>query len=95
MFRFGFVHLQHSNVSKLITVYALHCKVYCAYTPSNGAMALLNKNFRIPYTPRLTPPLTPNLTPLLTRPLTPHLTPRRYNPVCAKPTRWTEYLVPL
>ena len=42
-FRFGFVHLQHSNVSKLNTVCALHYKVYCAYTPSNGAMALLNK----------------------------------------------------
>jgi len=50
-FRFGYVHLQHSNVSKLITVCALHYKVYCAYTPSNGAMALLNKIsvFRIPY----------------------------------------------
>ena len=35
------VHLQHSNVSKLNTVCALHYKVYCAY--SNGAMALLNK----------------------------------------------------
>ena len=43
MFRFGFVHLQHSNVSKLNTVCALHYKFYCAYTPSNGAMALLNK----------------------------------------------------
>jgi len=42
-FRFGCVHLQHSNVSKLNTVCALHYKVYCAYTPSNGAMALLNK----------------------------------------------------
>ena len=30
-FRFGFVHLQHSNVSKLNTVCALHYEVYCAY----------------------------------------------------------------
>ena len=42
-FRFGFVHLQHSDVSKLNTVCALHYKVYCAYTPSNGVMAWLNK----------------------------------------------------
>ena len=49
-FRFGFAHLQHSNVSNLNAVCALYYKVYCAYTLSNGAMALLNKFsvFRIP-----------------------------------------------
>ena len=36
-FRFGFVHLQHSNVSKLNTVCVLHYKVYCAYTPSTSS----------------------------------------------------------
>ena len=42
-FRFGFAHLQHSKVSNLNAVCALYYKVYCAYSPSNGAMALLNK----------------------------------------------------
>ena len=39
------VTLQHSNVSKLITVCVLSYKVYCAYKVyySDGAMALLNK----------------------------------------------------
>ena len=37
------MHLLHSNISNLFTVCVLSYKVYCAYTPSKGAMALLNK----------------------------------------------------
>ena len=37
------MHLLHSNISNLFTVCVLSYKIYCAYTPSNGAMALLNK----------------------------------------------------
>ena len=37
-----FIHLQHANISNLNTACALYY-VYCAYTPSSGAMALLNK----------------------------------------------------
>ena len=44
------MHLLHSNINNLFTVCVLSYKLYCAYTPSNGAMALLNKIsvFRIP-----------------------------------------------
>ena len=37
------MHFLHSNISNLFTVCVLTYKVYCAYIPSNGAMALLNK----------------------------------------------------
>ena len=36
--RFGFVYLQHSNVSNLNVVCALYYKVYSVYIPSNGVM---------------------------------------------------------
>ena len=36
------MHLLHSNISNLFIVCVLSYKIYCAYTPSNGAMALLN-----------------------------------------------------
>ena len=41
-------HFLHSNISNLFIVsVCVYCvlsyKIYCAYTPSNGDMALLNK----------------------------------------------------
>ena len=39
------VTLQHSNISKLISVYVF----YCTYTPSNGAVLNKISMFRIPY----------------------------------------------